>query len=59
MESILWGAQGSSHKRVRGKSDLEGGEDVGPVGVWGRAFHTEGAARAKVLRKECVWHLKG
>ena len=59
MGSILWDAQGSSHERVGGKPDLEGVEDVGSIGVWGRAFHAEGTARAKILRKSCVRHVKG
>lgn len=51
----LWDGQGGSRERVRLKPGLEGVRMlVNKSG--GRVFHTGGAGRAKVLRKECVWH---
>lgn len=49
----LWDGQGDSCERVRLKPGLEGVRMlVNKSG--GRVFHTEGAGRAKVLRKECA-----
>lgn len=36
---------------------LEGCEEVGPEGIWGRVFQAKDATRAKALRQDCVWRV--